>query len=168
MEHNAKIERRPLAAGVGLMIAGSLLAVAQLDLLEVSELVPLWPLIVVGVGVAMATAGGRDARRSGAWVALIGAWLLVNTLEVGGFNWWTSWPLVVILAGAFEVAWPNAGEARGSGLFTIAIGVWLLVATQGWFGLGWRDSWPVLLVLVGSSMVGRALLQARAAAGSRK
>lgn len=156
------IDRAPLAIGLALMVAGAVLALARLDVLELSRVGPWWPLVMVAAGLVGAAAGeGPKAWRTGLWVALIGGWLLVNTLELGDFRWWNSWPLVVMLAGAFQLLWPDDGEERSGGVFTLAIGAWLLVSTHGWFGLDWSDSWPIVLVIAGLGMVVKAAAQAR-------
>jgi hypothetical protein len=141
------------------------MALAQLDVLEITGVAPWWPLAVVATGlVTSLSRRGSEAMRTGVWVAFIGCWLLVNTLGLGPFRWWNSWPLIVMAAGAFRIAWPGRDEDRGGGFPILAIGTWLLVSTHGWFGLGWSDSWPVLLVLVGLSMVLRAVVHGLSAA----
>ena len=165
MYEETKFERGPLVAGVSLIAAGAYLALARFDVLDQLELAPFWPLVVIAAGAAAAALGERPkALRTGAWIALVGCWLLANTLELGGFRWWTSWPLMVMLVGAFQLAWPDEGEERSGGLMTLVIGTWLLISTRGYFGLGWRDSWPILLVLAGISMVLKAATTARRAA----
>lgn len=165
MYDETKIERGPLVAGVSLMAAGGYLVLNRLDVFDRLELAPFWPLMVVAIGAVAAAVGERPkALRTGAWIALVGCWLLVNTLELGGFRWWTSWPLMVMLVGAFQLLWPDQGEERSGGLMTLVIGAWLLLTTRGAFGLGWGESWPILLVLVGISMVVKAATTARRAA----
>lgn len=168
MHDETNIERAPLLAGLGLIAVGALLALARFDLLRISGLAPWWPLALFAVGGVVAATGERPkALRTGLWLSLVGCWLLVNTLELGGFRWWTSWPLMVMLVGAFQLAWPDEGEDRGGGFMTLAIGAWLLATTQSWFGLGWRDSWPILLVLAGIATLLKAFTQARRAAARR-
>jgi hypothetical protein len=168
MHQRSNIDRAPLGFGVALIALGTLMTLSRLDLLAVSSLAPWWPLALFAVGGGVAALGERPkALRTGVWLSLVGCWLLVNTLQLAGFRWWTSWPLMVMLAGAFQLFWPDEGEERGGGFMTLAIGTWLLATTQGWFGLGWRDSWPILLVLAGIATLLKALTQARAAARRR-
>jgi hypothetical protein len=168
MNDETKMERGPLYAGIALMCVGTILVLAKLDVLEMFAGMPLWPLVLfVAGGVVAATGEKPQSLRTGAWLAIVGCWLLVNTMELGGFRWWNSWPLMVMAAGAFQLLWPADKQERSGGLMTLMIGIWLLVTVRGWFGLGWNDSWPILLVLVGISMVVKAITHSRAAAGRR-
>jgi hypothetical protein len=161
MTRDTRIERGPLALGLWLMTVGVILALARLDLVEIHDVAPWWPLVVVAAGIGVATLGGAgESRRNGVWISLVGCWLLVNTLELGGFRWWSSWPLMVMMVGALQLVWPTADRDRAGGFITLAIGGWLLISVHGWFGLGWGTSWPILLVLMGAGMVIKAFARA--------
>ena len=64
----------------------------------------LWPFAMVAIG-ALGLANARDwpQRRSAIWLMLVGGWLLVNTLDLFGLTWSTSWPLLVIAIGVLLV-----------------------------------------------------------------
>lgn len=164
MSSDFRIDRGPLTLGVALMAIGVVLVLARFDLVAVSEIAPWWPLLMVGGGLAVVVLGGRaEDRRAGLWIAVVGGWLLVNTLELGGFGWWSSWPLMVMLVGALQIAWPAGDQDRAGGFVTLAIGTWLLTSVRGYFGLDWGTSWPILLVLAGAGMVVKAFERARLA-----
>lgn len=166
---SSRIDRPALAWGAFLIGLGLLVAVLQLDLVEVSQIVHLWPLLPIAFGVTrMLAADDARGRRIGLGFALVGAWLLVNTLELFGLDWGTSWPVMVIGGGLFSLVAPTPTEDRFDGFVWAVAGVWMLCITQGWLGLEWGNSWPLLLVFVGLGIFGRALVQAvRAFAAGR-
>ena len=161
MEPETRIDRSALGFGVALVVAGVVLTLVKLDLIHVEGLSRLWPLFVVGTGVAqMVSATKPKKRRAGLWIAMVGVWLLVNSLQLFGLFWHNSWPVLMILVGLLRVAWPGDNEDRAGGLVVLSVGIWCLLVVTHTFGLEWRTAWPLLLVLVGLSMVVRALLQA--------
>ncbi len=76
-----------------------------------------WPLALVAIGGGrLVTAGDADERRGGAWLVLIGGWLLVNVQGWFGLSWHNSWPLVLVAAGLMIVwkGWPGHRSGGGS------------------------------------------------------
>ena len=71
--------------------------------------VPLWPWVLVALGLARLSDRSTDAngctrgRRSGAWLLLIGGWGLLNEYRIFGIHYGHSWPILVIGAGAMVV-----------------------------------------------------------------
>ncbi len=64
----------------------------------------LWPFAMVAIAaVKLANAGSWPERRSALWLMMVGAWLLLNTLDLFGLSWATSWPLLVIGVGVLMV-----------------------------------------------------------------
>jgi hypothetical protein len=68
-----------------------------------------WPWFVILFGVFRlidpGQSGGRPrSRRAGAWLVSIGLWGLVSELRVFGFDYSTSWPLLIIFVGA-AIVW---------------------------------------------------------------
>ena len=156
-----RIDRSVLAFGVALVVAGLVLTLVKLDLIHLEGLSRLWPLFVVGYGVShMVGAEKPKKRRAGLWIAMVGVWLLVNSLQLFGLFWHNSWPLLMILLALLRIFWPGDNEDRAGGLLLLSVGTWMLLVVTHSFGLEWRTAWPLLLVLVGLSMVVRAVLQA--------
>jgi hypothetical protein len=67
-----------------------------------------WPVFVMLFGVFRlidpGTTGGRQrSRRFGAWLVSVGLWGLISELRLFGFDYSTSWPLLIIFAGAVIV-----------------------------------------------------------------
>jgi hypothetical protein len=150
-----------LGWGAALILVGLVLTLVKLDLVEVEGLGRLWPLLVIAGGLwQLATGSDLEHRRNGLWVALVGGWLLVNTLRLFGLFWHDSWPLLMIQLSLLQILWPGSKGDRGSGLLTLAVGSWLLLVVTGSFGLEWRTAWPLLLVFVGLSLVFRSVLRA--------
>ncbi|HEV8239662.1 MAG TPA: hypothetical protein VGS57_09855 [Thermoanaerobaculia bacterium] len=161
MEPDTRIDRSVLGFGLALAAAGFVLTLVKLDLIHLEGLGRLWPLVVVGVGIAhMVSATEQKKRRAGLWIAMVGVWLLVNSFQLFGLFWNNSWPVLMILIALLRIAWPGDNEDRAGGLVVLSVGIWCLLIVTHTFGLEWRTAWPLLLVLVGLSMVVRALLQA--------
>ena len=69
----------------------------------------MWPFILIVIGVVRALdavyapEGQRRSSRSGLWLIYLGGWGLINEFHVFGFNYGTSWPLLVVGAGLMIV-----------------------------------------------------------------
>lgn len=78
-----------------------------------------WPLIVVALGILRMGAPSRHGRssstRTGAWLVYIGLWGLVSEFHMFGFDFRTSWPLLVVGAGVFIVWRAVESPAGGRG-----------------------------------------------------
>ena len=165
---DAPIDRRMLLGGIALALLGMLLALARFELVSFEALASWWPLGLAGLGAyRLATRTGEE-RRGGAWLMVVAGWLLLNTLRIGGFWWTDSWPLMPLLIGVFQVAWPERGEDRFGGFVLVGIGLWLLLATRNVMGLELATSWPLVLVFLGTAIALRAVLQAWSTAGARR
>lgn len=113
-----------LVAGVILIALGGFFLLFNLGMVEWDLPWEWWPLILVAIGAGrLVTARGHDDRRGGLWMILIGAWLLINFLNLFGLGWHNSWPLMIIAAGGM-IVWQSlsrpapprrsgAGEAGG-------------------------------------------------------
>jgi hypothetical protein len=165
---DATIDRPMLLGGIALAAVGVLLALARLDVVSGEALAPWWPLFLAGFGAyRLATRRGEE-RRGGAWLMVVAAWLLLNTLRLGGLWWSNSWPLLPLLLGLFQIAWPEAKGERFGGFLLAGIGLWLLLATRHVIGLDLSTSWPLVLVFGGSAIALRALTQAWTRAAGRR
>jgi hypothetical protein len=77
---------------------------------DVMRLFPGAVLIAIGItrmvlgGGDRAGPRGRSSIVHGLWLTTVGAWLIVNLLHLFGLTFRTSWPLLLIAAGAFIVA----------------------------------------------------------------
>jgi hypothetical protein len=74
-----------------------------------------WPLFVLFVGAVKVVdpgyrKGRRRSRRGGVWLLAVGAWGLVSEAELFGFDYTTSWPLLIIALGLI-IAWRAVEEA---------------------------------------------------------
>jgi hypothetical protein len=78
-----------------------------------------WPLILIVLGGMKMldpgqTSGHQRSRRGGLWLIYVGCWGLVNEFHLFGFDYGTSWPLLIIGAG-IGIVWrafenPDAGR----------------------------------------------------------
>ena len=130
-----------LIAGVIVAALGVLLLFERVIGLEFYGIWQLWPLVLVGIGVAR-MGGNTERKRSGLFLLLIGFWLLVNTLELFDLDWGTSWPLLLILLGIGKLIYPER-DGRSGGILLILIGLWATVNVLELWGLYWDTSWPL-------------------------
>ena len=107
-----------VVAGLVLIAGGLGFLLYNLGMVEISVPWRWWPLILVAIGAGrLATAHDGDRRRSGAWLVVIGCWLLINSLGLFGLGWHDSWPLLIVAAGGM-ILWkslspPERPAARG-------------------------------------------------------
>jgi hypothetical protein len=106
-----ELERQPRSRGQNgpLIVAGVIVIAIGVSLLgrrmpdwEVSG--HLWPLILILIGIVKLTSDapsrpGRRPRPAGLWLVYLGLWGLLNEFHLFGFDYHSSWPLVVIGAG---------------------------------------------------------------------
>lgn len=99
-----------LVVGLFLMALGALLLLDQIGMLHVHALHRLWPLLLIGLGVAkIVQPSERDGRWGGYWLLLVGLYCGASVWHWFGLEWRTSWPLMVIAAGGMIVARALAG-----------------------------------------------------------
>jgi LiaF transmembrane domain len=101
-------QSRILAGLIIIVIGLSLLADRVVDW-DVRFTSHMWPFILIAIGVVRAVDGayGADGRRRrrmpGLWLIYLGSWGVINEFHVFGFNYGTSWPLLVVGAGLMIV-----------------------------------------------------------------
>lgn len=153
-----------LIAGLIILGLGVLLALQHVLDFRIYNLYRLWPLIVIAVGAArLASAEDQSQQGSALTLTFVGAWLLINTLELFGLDWGESWPLLLILLGCAKLIAPENGR-RSSGIFLILIGGWASLNVFEIWGLYWENSWSIALIVVGLFIVWKALFEDRGAA----
>jgi LiaF transmembrane domain len=91
-----------VAWGSVLIVFGLLLLAERLGYLDFGG--QFWPFILIALGAArLAERPAAGHRRSGQWLIFVGAWGLINEMHLFGLSYQTSWPLMVIAAGAVIV-----------------------------------------------------------------
>ena len=148
--------------GVCLAVAGVLLALDRLFILDAGPILRLWPIVLVVIGVAIVarTNRGRSGRLNGVVLIIAGAWLLSNRIGVWHVRFWEFfWPLVLVLIGA-KLVLQTVGrrvsapgdEARTASLFALLgsckrrwghseFGGGELISLMGGCELDLRDAW---------------------------
>ena len=108
-----------VAGGVILVGLGALFFLDRHDQLR-GGFWKLWPFVMVAIAaVKLANARGWPERRSALWLMMVGGWMLLNTLDLFGLSWGTSWPLLVIAMGILLVMdalgrRSSSGEGEGN------------------------------------------------------
>lgn len=102
-----------LVVGLFLMVLGAVLLLDQIGLLHVHGVYRLWPVLLIGLGVAkIVQPDARDGRWSGYWLLLVGLYCGASSWHWFGLEWRTSWPLMLIAAGGMVVARALAGPRQ--------------------------------------------------------
>ena len=101
-----------LTSGLILVVLGGLFLFSELGILDAEPLARYWPLVLIALGSAKLLQPGKPARgrSSGAWLLAVGIWCLINTLELFGLTWGTSWPLFLVFVGGAMVYGALTGE----------------------------------------------------------
>lgn len=89
--------RGSLATGLALILIGVLFLLDNLHLVHFRLAWEAWPLILVVFGVVRMI--DAPDRSSGLWLVVIGLWLFINEMELWGFTYGDSWPLLVVAVG---------------------------------------------------------------------
>jgi hypothetical protein len=114
MDMPGQVERRQFSRArvvIGLiaMVVGGLMLVDGLDGWGVRMHVPIWPWLLIVLGVARLADQSDDhqecpkSRRLAAWLVFMGAWGLLNEYRIFGAHPRQSWPLLLIGAGVLVV-----------------------------------------------------------------
>jgi len=84
---------------IGLMIVGLgvLLFFDQTGWLGWRPSWSLWPLLIIGLGLARFATPRADGSRDGGWLIFIGIWLLLNEMRILRYR--DSWPLFLVAVG---------------------------------------------------------------------
>jgi hypothetical protein len=95
--------------GLIVMLVGALLLFDRLGWWGFRMNVPIWPFIVILLGVARLNNGAVDGRgrpranRAAIWLMIVGCWGLINEYRLFGLTYGDSWPLLIVGAGAMIV-----------------------------------------------------------------
>ena len=109
--------RARILFGLIVMLVGIMLMADRLDWMGFRLNVPLWPWLLVLLGVARIGEGGSDGRslsRSGMWLMAVGAWGLVTEYRLLGTSYGRTWPLLVMIAGVFVIWGAVDPASKGS------------------------------------------------------
>jgi hypothetical protein len=85
-----------LVLGLGLVAFGALFTLDNLDLIEARNYLHLWPLLLVGLGLAQLL---TRQLAGGVFWAVVGLWLLGSNLGYVRYDPWELWPLLLVALG---------------------------------------------------------------------
>jgi hypothetical protein len=92
--------------GLMVMLVGAFFLADRFDWWGVRVHVPLWPWVLLVLGVARWSAsadGRRPLSRTALWFIAIGVWGLITEYHLFGLGYRRGWPLLVLIAGVFIV-----------------------------------------------------------------
>lgn len=102
-------DRKRVLLGLVFILLGLSMMSYRLDVWEIHLSRHFWPVILVVLGLVKLIDPPLDkhqrrSRRSGMWLIYVGAWGLISEFELFGFDYHTSWPLLIIGAG-LNIVW---------------------------------------------------------------
>lgn len=114
--------------------------------------------------VAPASRAASGSVTAAVVLIVVGVVFLLMRL-VPSIQWWSFWPLIIVLAGLIQAFTPGkegwSVHRVFDGFVTVAIGGVFLATTMGVVGWGvWMrilGLWPVLIIAVGFDLLGKAL-----------
>ncbi|HEX5758443.1 MAG TPA: DUF5668 domain-containing protein [Thermoanaerobaculia bacterium] len=87
-----------LLLGLFALVAGALLILDNMGVLLAWDYLRFWPALLILAGLIKMTQPG-GGRVVGFLIALVGAWLLADVLDVAEFDFDYVWPIVLVIAG---------------------------------------------------------------------
>ncbi len=118
---------------IGLLIVGAGVVLLWAQFADATPITRLWPLLLIALGASRLFSPGptvaysgperqwlangcgvRSARwhqRRGAWLVVIGVWLLMDQLRIASAS--TTWPLLLVAMG-LGLVWRSLGARDGS------------------------------------------------------
>ncbi len=110
-----RVSKARVVFGLVVMLVGALLLLDRLDWWGVRLNVPVWPWLLIVLGLVRLSDGSTDARgctrgrRSAVWLLFIGAWGLLNEYRLFGLHYGHSWPILLIGVGVL-IVWRSMDE----------------------------------------------------------
>jgi hypothetical protein len=103
--------------GLAVMLLGGMLLADRFSWWGMQAHMPLWPWILILLGIAKLSGAGRHPiSRVGWWLIAVGAWGVVTEFRILGFGFHRGWPLLIVIVGVFLI-WraidPPASHERG-------------------------------------------------------
>jgi hypothetical protein len=99
------------------MLVGAFLLADRFDWWGVRIHVPVWPWVLLFLGVTRwlgSADSGRPIGSTALWFIAIGVWGLLTESRLFGFGYGRGWPLLVLVAGVFMV-WRAVDPAHRRG-----------------------------------------------------
>jgi len=87
--------------GVLTFLAGGLLLGDSLGALQAESGLSMWPLAVIVIGLTVWMQPGTANSSVGISLTLAGFWLLLNEANVWDYSFWDTWPLLLLMFGAW-------------------------------------------------------------------
>jgi hypothetical protein len=105
--------------GIVVIIVGISMLIDRTGWFDVRVSSHYWPLILIALGVMKLLEPRQRGRRprpaiAGVWLVYLGCWGLVNELHLFGFDYHSSWPLLVVGAGV-GIVWRAFQDPRDDG-----------------------------------------------------
>jgi len=99
-DHDTDVKASRLILGLTLIAIGVAYILDRLGYFDASLLWDYWPVVLIAAGLGkLVTPGSGLSRITGALIAAVGTWILLENLDYVYFSFWEWWPLVLVLIG---------------------------------------------------------------------
>lgn len=97
----APLVPRGLILGVAILLVGLVFVADSLGMLDAATGWAIWPVAVILAGIAVRLQPGIASHEFGIVLLVAGLWLLFNEIGIWTYSFWRTWPLLLILLGAW-------------------------------------------------------------------
>ena len=102
-EQQRRLDLPTLATGIIVTAFGVLFLLDRMNIADFGDIMRrYWPCILILIGIPQLFR--REKVWSGLWLITLGVWMQIAHLRLFGMTWRTSWPLLLIVAGAGMIA----------------------------------------------------------------
>ena len=102
-EQVRRLDLSTLATGIIVTAVGVLFLLDRMNVADFGDIMrTYWPCVLIVIGIPQLFR--REKVWSGLWLITLGVWMQIAHLRLFGMTWRTSWPLLLIAAGAGMIA----------------------------------------------------------------
>lgn len=96
-QYKIRKNRKNLVTGMALIAVGTLFLLDRLDIIEVTQFWHLWPAFIALFGINQMVSAEKNAQFvQGCFQVFLAFWLYASLENLWGWNFSTSWPLLLI------------------------------------------------------------------------
>ncbi|MGD8328553.1 MAG: DUF5668 domain-containing protein, partial [Acidobacteriota bacterium] len=90
-----------LILGILVVLIGCIFVADQIGVVSAESAAAMWPVGVIAVGLVMVLQPDTANRLAGAVLLVAGVWLLCNALGWWSYDFWRTWPYLLVIFGAW-------------------------------------------------------------------
>ena len=97
----APLVPRGFILGVVTVLVGLVFLADSVGMLDAATGWAIWPIVVIVAGIAIRLQPGVASQVLGIFLIVGGVWVLFNEIGIWAYGFWRTWPLILILLGAW-------------------------------------------------------------------